>query len=93
MENIDQLAADAAMGEEARKFIESELGRCVLGLAQQETEAAREALETVNPGDTQKIMELQQQARFGRTFGQWLRELVDEGEHAIQIFQQQKREA
>ena len=88
-DNLDHLIAAAELGEESRKFLESDLGRCILGMAQQEVQAALEALEVTPANETEKIRELQFQARFGRRFEHWLHELLDEGESAMNVFKQQ----
>ena len=84
----EELIAEAEMGEEARKFLAGDLGKCLVGLAHQEVELAQEALETVSPTDTEAIRDLQFKARFGRQFEGWLRSLVADGDNAIQVFKQ-----
>ena len=86
----DELIAAAELGEQARKFLESDLGRMLVGLADQEADLAQELLSTVNPTDTTKITELQNQVKVGRWFTQWLNELVLEGDQSLQVFRQQQ---
>ena len=64
----DELIAAAELGEQARKFLESDLGRMLVGLADQEADLAQEALAVVSPTDTGKITELQNQVKVGRWF-------------------------
>lgn len=90
-ESEAQLIAAAEMGEAARKFLDSDLGRCLVGMAMQEVEGAQEALERIDPTDTVGINRLQLQARMGRNFKAWLVELVTEGDSAISIFQQRTK--
>ena len=90
MTEHDALIAEAELGEEARKFMESDLGKVLLGLARQETGLAQIALETVAPTDIYKITTLQNQAWLGRKFEEWLFELVDKGESAMNVFRQQQ---
>ena len=85
----DELIAAAELGEEARRFLESDLGKCLLGMAQQEVALAQEALERVDPADTEAVRKLQNQAMLGRQFEQWLLELLDKGESALEVFKQQ----
>ena len=85
----DELIAAAELGEEARNFLESDLGKCLLGMAQQEVALAQEALERVDPADTEAVRKLQNQAMLGRQFEQWLLELLDKGESALEVFKQQ----
>jgi hypothetical protein len=83
------LIAEAEIGDEARKFVESDLGKTLLGMAQQEVLQAQEALETVDPTDTKKITYLQNQAKTARNFEQWLGELIVKGENALTVWRQQ----
>lgn len=90
---MDELVAAAELGEEARLFLESDLGKCLLGIASQQVIAAQLDLETVEPTEIEKIRKLQNQARLGRQFEQWLRELLHDGENAMQIFKSEKDES
>ena len=85
----DELIAEAELGEEARHFLESDLGKCLLGMAQQEIALAQEALERVDPANAEAVRKLQNQAQLGRQFEKWLLELVDRGDTAIKVFKQQ----
>ena len=87
---LDELIAAAELGEESRRFLESDLGKCILGMAEQQVKAAQEDLENTSPTDTEKIRELQNKARMGRAFEGWLRELFHDGEAAIAIYRQDK---
>jgi hypothetical protein len=86
----DELIAEALIGDEAKKFVESELGRTVLGFAEQEVALALEALATVDPTDAEKIRELQNKAKLNRMFNDHLAQLITEGENALQAYIQQK---
>ena len=72
--------------------MESDLGRAMLGFALQEIELARDGLESVDPTDWKKITELQQRARFGSSFRQWLEELLQKGNEAISQWRQNNAE-
>lgn len=85
----DVLIAEAELGEEARRFMESDLYRCMVGMAEQEVLAAHELLETHDPSDVEGIRKLQNQAARGRSFKGWLVELVDKGNTALEVFKQQ----
>ena len=89
---MEDLIAAAELGEEARAFLESDLGKCLLGMAQQEVAMAQEALEKVDPVKVLEITKLQNHARVGRWFEQWLYELLDKGESALEVFKQQQEE-
>lgn len=92
MSKDDELIAVAEIGEKAREFLESELGRCLVGIAEQDLREAQEQLELVDPMDTDKIMSLQNDARFARSYKQRLEELLYDGENALSVFQQRKNE-
>lgn len=87
---LDELIATAELGEEARNFLESDLGKCLLGIAKQQVLAAQEDLEIVDPTETEQIRKLQNKAQLGRQFEQWLRELLHDGESAMQIYKSTK---
>lgn len=86
----DELIAVAELGDEAKRFLESDLGKCLLGMAQQEVMLAQEKLEIVSPTDVEAIRVLQNQAQLGRQFEQWLLELLDKGESALAVFKQER---
>ena len=88
----ETLIAEAEIGEEARVFLESDLGKCVLGMAEQEVLLAREMLEQVNPEDTKSIRELQNTIWKAKSFKNWLFELMDRGDAALKIYIQEKHE-
>lgn len=87
---MNQLIAEAEIGEEARKFIESDLGRTLVGMAQQEILSAQIALGTVDPDDKKAIVALQNQIWRGEQFEQWLKELVSRGNDAMNAYVQQR---
>lgn len=90
MKDLEQLIAQAELGEEAKKFLDGDLGKKLIDLADDERRVALEDLANVNPKDEAKIIELQLNARFGEKFGAWLVSLVREGENAITVYRQQR---
>lgn len=92
MSDDDELIAEAEIGEDARKFVESDLGKILLGMAQQQVAAAQEELETVDPSDTKKVVTLQNQAKNGRNFEAWLAELISKGEQALIVWREKQKE-
>lgn len=90
--NHDELIAEALIGEEARKFIESDLGKVVLGIADQQVSEALAALEDADPSDVKQIMALQNKARAGRQFRGWLIELINAGENALEVYKNESKE-
>lgn len=85
----DELIAEAHIGDEAEKFVKSELGETILGMAEQEIAALHLELETVYPADYLKIDEIQEKIRRHRQFNAWLKELVQKGQAAIAVWRQE----
>lgn len=83
------LVAEAELGEEARKFLESDLYRFMVGAAGQEADSALQALAEIDPRKTDEIQDLQYAIRRAGQFEAWLRELVSKGDNAIATYQQQ----
>lgn len=92
MTDEESLVAEALLGDEAKKFLTGELGRFLLGCAEQDAKLAASGLEDVDPSDQKKIRDLQNRVWRARSFEGWLNELVQRGEDAIKVYQQQKQE-
>lgn len=88
MSQENELIAQALIGDEARKFLESDLGKCLIGMANQEAEKALEALATVNPTDVKAIERLQNRVWLGRQFEEFVKELITEGDNALATWKQ-----
>lgn len=87
MTDVDTLSAEVVIGDDADKFLRSDLGKVVIGLAIQEAEDAKEEFKTVDPTDSKRIMQLQAVIWRAESFESWLRGLVVEGEQALQSLQ------
>lgn len=85
MDDEETMAAEALIGADAEAFMNSELGRTILGIAEQEAKAATEDLKRIAVSETDKIRELQNIIWRAETFKQWLLELIDQGTHAVDI--------
>lgn len=79
----DQLTAEALIGDDAAKFLESELGKVMLGMAHQDLEQAVIALDEVDVSDTKKVGQLQLEIRLARRFESYLTELIQRGKEAL----------
>lgn len=90
--NDDELIAHAIIGDEAKKFKESEAGKTLLGMALQEVQEAQEALEKVDPTDEKSIRKLQNKAWCGRNFEQWLDELITKGDQALEVYKHEQKD-
>ena len=91
-QSLDVLIAEAELGEEAKKFLESDLGKAVMGFAAQEVELARINLGKVDPDDKKLIVTLQNEIKLGERFKEYIMELFQNGEQAKEIYKQQSQE-
>ena len=83
------MLAEAELGEQARHFLASELGRCILGIADQDAQSAMLELSEVialDPTDIKKITSLNNQIILNRMFESRLKELFHKGEQAIGVW-------
>lgn len=84
--SLEQLSAEVEIGEAARDFVASDLGRTVLGMAKQEVDAAMIEFADADPSDLAKLRTLQIKVKFGLTFEQWLTELITRGNEALEVY-------
>ena len=77
--------AEVVLGDDARKFVESELGRAVLGMAEQEKEAALLALSETDPDDAKTIRAHQAAIWRVNSLASWIGELIQRGAEAESI--------
>lgn len=89
---LDALKAEAILGDDAKTFIESDVGRFLIGAAKQEIDALHEKLEKVYPADYLAIDEMQEKIRKYRQFEIWLGELITKGAEALEAYREQTRE-
>lgn len=73
------LIAEVDLGQQAREFVQSDLGRFMVGAAQQEIAEAQDRLSKVLPWRYRKIQELQNKIWRSRFFLSLLRELLMSG--------------
>lgn len=76
------MVAEADMGRQAREFLSSDIGRYLLGCAQQEHQEAVEKLKKVGFWRRRRIAELQNQAWRAESLMLWLRDLLIRGRAA-----------
>jgi len=69
-------------GIEVEMFLQTPIGKYLVGRAHEELDAARDALELVNAVDIQEVRQLQVKAYMARSFDKWLAEAVQEGWNA-----------
>ena len=89
----DALAAEALLGDEAQRFMKSDLGRLVLGLARQEVDRAIDDLLLADAADVKAIRDIQLRAQLGAKFEEWLKNIVADGEQSLQMLMAQRNQA
>lgn len=88
----DELMAEGILGDEAKRFLEGDLGKYMRGCADQDIQEAILDLGAADPQDTKAIRDIQNRIWRARNFSGWLIELVQRGEEALRVYQQQKQE-
>jgi hypothetical protein len=86
---LDELVAEAELGDEAKSFLEGNLGKFLKGVADQEIRIVQDLLLKADPENTIAIRELQNRAFRWQMFVELLEGLVNTGNQAIEIFKQQ----
>jgi hypothetical protein len=79
-----ELYAEAILGKDAEEFIASDLGRYIIGRAEQEAADALDELKRCHPWRTRRIRELQNKVWRAESVQGWLAELVVRGRQAVQ---------
>lgn len=82
------LIAEIDLGVQAREFVNSDLGRYIIGCAQQEIADAQDKLERISPWRRRRIQEVQNQAWRARTLLAWIRSLLVSGKAAEDAIQE-----
>jgi hypothetical protein len=74
--------AEAALGRDAKEFFASDLGRYMVGCAQQDYAGAMQKLRRTWPWRWRRIQQLQNEARLAEMFPVYLRDLIIKGKAA-----------
>jgi hypothetical protein len=85
----DDLIDAAEMGERAKEFIESDLGKTLLLQAEKEELAWLKTLGDIDADDKKEIMKAQIEVRAARRFREMLEGLITIGENAKDVWRQQ----
>jgi hypothetical protein len=86
------LWAEAMLGKDAEEFLSGDLGRYMLGRAEEEEAEAIEALAKVSPWRRGRVAQLQAQLWRARSFKTWLAELITGGHQALAQLEEQHTE-
>ena len=81
---------EAKLGEDAKDFLDSPLGKLLKGRAILEIEDAQAALLTVEPEDVATIRKLQFKAAVARQFVSWLADAVANGDQAFEQLEEMR---
>ena len=76
------LFSEAALGRDAKDFANSDVGRYMVGCAQQDYAEAMTKLKSTSPWRRNRINQLQNEARLAEMFMVYLRDLVIKGKAA-----------
>lgn len=88
----DILFAEAILGKDAEEFLNSDVGKYLLGCAQQEIEEAQDLLSTVSPWRRNRIKQLQNQIWRAKSVRQWLIEVIQAGQQAQTMLEDRTEE-
>jgi hypothetical protein len=78
----DLLWAEAVLGKDAEEFLNTELGRYMLGRCEQEIQEAQDELSRVSSWRRRRIQELQNRVWRAKSVKEWLAELISNGKSA-----------
>lgn len=82
------LVAQAILGKDTEEFLSTDIGRYLVGCAEQEIADATEKLCKVSPWRRRRISELQAQIWRAQSFQTWLAEIITTGRQAIENLEQ-----
>lgn len=83
----DVLMAEAILGQDAQDFLNTELGRYIVGRAQQERDDALRLLASVSPWRRNRIRQLQNVVWRADSMGSWLADLITSGKQAEAVLE------
>ena len=81
--------AEAILGRDAQDFLNSDIGRFLIGRCEQEIADARNKLDIVSPWRRNRIRQLQNEIWRAKSLQSWLIELIQAGEQAEQMLDEQ----
>jgi hypothetical protein len=79
---IEQLVAEARVGDEFRTWVQSDVGRYIIGRAEQHEINMLRELGRTSPFDNEKISLLQSEAKAPGLLIRWIEEVMSQGEQA-----------
>lgn len=88
----ETLWAEAVLGRDAMDFLATELGRYIVGRAEEEEKLAIDELATVSTWRRNRIRQLQNSIWRARSMRQWLGELIQAGKTAEKLLDDDRSE-
>ncbi len=73
------MMAEAILGQDAEEFMRSDVGRYILGRAQQEAQEAMDKLKTTSAWRRRRITQLQSEIWRAESIQGWVIELINNG--------------
>jgi hypothetical protein len=89
---VDLLMAEAVLGRDAEEFLNTELGRYILGRCEQEIAEAQDQLSRVSPWRRRRIQQLQNEVWRAQSMKAWLGELITNGRSAEASLEEQEHD-
>lgn len=84
----DPLVRTATFGKQVEDFLDTDIGKYLVGRAEQECNEALDKLKVVSSWRRRRIRDLQAQVWRAEAFQQWLGNAIVEGQHALQMLQE-----
>jgi hypothetical protein len=84
MSEKQALYATAILGKDAEQFIHSDLGRAMIGFAEQDVAEATEKLKKMIPWPARRVLKVQSEIAVAESFTAYLSELYTRGQQALQ---------
>ena len=94
-EQEQQYFAEAVLGEEARQFLQSSVGRYLHGCAKQEYDQCRDKmwdLDPYTPEGKREFLQLKRQAQAAAFFLRWCVEAIQRGDQAATMLETYREE-
>lgn len=84
------LVAESVLGEDAAEFVKSDLGRYLIGRANQEIADAVEVLKKTYPWRRNRIAQLQHKISVAESAKEWLLECIVSGKTALAALERRR---
>ena len=83
----DPVVRTATLGKQVEDFLNTDIGKYLIGRAEEESQQALDKLKVVSPWRRTRIRDLQAQVWRAESFQQWLGNAIVEGQHALEMLQ------